>query len=191
MSEQPYTTTPAEERYWNRYRLVQTLQSIAALWAAMALLGFVMGASGFLRSLSQTDWPSVPGVVIVSEVVSVIIPSPASRREEAVQIVYEYQVEDTAYNSDQVNLNPVPIQAGSDEGQRLLATYPVGTAVTVYHDPADPAEAVLEREPSPEGFIAGASLAGMAAMVWLLGFVLGRELRRKPANEPNGPHLPH
>jgi hypothetical protein len=191
MSEQPHATTPAEERYWNRYRLVQTLQSIAALWAAMAVVAFAMGASGFQRTRAQADWLPVPGTVTSSEVVSVIIPSPASRRADAVRIIYEYQVEGAVYVSDRVNLNPVAINADSDEGRRQLATYPVGAAVTVYINPADPAESVLEREPSPEGIMAGMVLAGMAATMWLLGFVFGRELRRKPANESTGRHFPH
>jgi hypothetical protein len=185
MSEQPYTNTPAEERYWNRYRLVQTLQSLAALWTAIALVSVVMGAAGFQRARAQADWPDVPGVIVASEIVDVIISSPAARQVKAVQIIYQFEVNGLPYESDRVNLNPVPVEVASEEGQRLLATYPVGANVPVYHDPDNPVDAVLEREPSPVGFIVGMVLAGMAAVVWLLAFVLGRELKEQSAHEPS------
>jgi hypothetical protein len=178
MQEQPSATTPEEERYWNRYRLVQTLQSLAALWLAMALIAFVMGAAGFQRARSQADWPAVAGTIIASEVVTVIIPSPGVRRTEAVEIRYVYEVGGTIYESDRVNLDTVAVEANSEDGQRLLSTYPSGATVTVYYNPADPAEAVLEREPSPEGIIVGMVLAGMASVVWLLAYILGRRLKK-------------
>lgn len=178
MSEQHTAITPAEERYWNRYRLVQTLQSLAALWMAMALIALVMGAAGYRRALAQAEWPAVPGTITTSEVINTFLTSPASPPAQVVRIIYAYAAGGTNYTSDQVNLNPVPVLSGSAEGQRLLATYPAGAAVTVYHDPADPAAAVLEREPSPVGFYAGLALLGMAVVVGLAGFVLGRGLRK-------------
>lgn len=174
------TITPEAERYWNRYRLVQTLQSLAALWAAMALIALVMGAAGYRRALSQADWPAVPGTVAAAEVITTTIPGPALRRADVVRITYDYRVGDTGYRGDRVNLNPVPVEVDSEEGQRLLATYPTGAAVTVYHDPADPAQAILEREPSPLGFWAGLALLGMAGVVGLAALLLSRGLR-KPA----------
>lgn len=172
--------TPAEEKYWNRYRLVQTLQSLAALWAAMAFVAIVMGAAGFLRALSQADWPAAPGVITAVDVENETITSPAARQEMVVRITYGYRVDGEELTGNRVNLNPVPVEVDSEEGRRLLATYPVGTAVAVYYDPDDPASALLEREPSPMGFLAGLTLLGMAAFVGLLALLLGRELKDHP-----------
>jgi hypothetical protein len=183
MMTQLPSLTPQAERYWNRYRLVQTLQSMAALWAAMALIALVMGAAGYRRALAQADWPSMPGIITATEINPGRIAGPGNQPAEFVRIVYGYEVDGATYSADRVNLNPVPVEADSDEGRRLLQTYPTGAAVTVYHDPANPSEAILEREPSPVGFYAGLALLGMAAVAGLAAFSLGRGLSDKPRPE--------
>jgi hypothetical protein len=89
------------------------------------------------------------------------------------RIVYRYQVGETVYESEQVGFETVPVEASSEAGQRLLGQYPAGAQVTVYHDPADPANAVLEREPP-----AAALRGGVLSAVLGLGVLALRRLWR-------------
>lgn len=67
-------------------------------------------------------------------------------RSEVPMVIYAYSVDGQPYQSYR-------LRAGDDTGQhrvigdasRTLERYPVGSNVTVYYDPDDPANAALER----------------------------------------------
>lgn len=64
-------------------------------------------------------------------------------RETAPHIVYEYTAGGRTHRSHQ--LRGVPL--GASELPHFLSRYPAGATAQVYYNPADPQEAVLEREP--------------------------------------------
>ena len=83
---------------------------------------------------ASTNWPTASGTVTASGIKKVMF-----RRQP--QIAYTYTVNGAPFTSQRVSF------AGgykSTEVDPVLARYPVGAAVTVAHDPRNPAEATLE-----------------------------------------------
>jgi hypothetical protein len=165
---------------WNWLRFLQTLAAIAAVLIVSGLTALAFGALDVLEARRMAAWPSVPGRVVVSESVTTQFRGRALRYTPAARIAYEYTIGDTVFTSERVGVQTLAVESGSEEGQRRLRAYPVGAAVTVYYDPANPAVAVLERDPPTAGFIAGLWLVGLglavAAARWLL--------RQKPYQTP-------
>lgn len=163
----------------NRYRFLQTLEAIGALLLACGLIALAAGVVGYSATRRMAGWPSAPGRVVLSETYTGEFRGRALRYAPAVRVAYEYTVDSQAFTGERVGQGPVPLEAASAESQRLLRDYPAGAAVTVYYDPADPASAVLERDP-PAGTFAA------AGWLFVLGLaVLGLRwlLRRWPREE--------
>ncbi|MFL6520848.1 MAG: DUF3592 domain-containing protein [Chthoniobacterales bacterium] len=83
---------------------------------------------------ASVNWPTTTGQVTASDIKKVVF-----RRQP--QITYTYSVNDKAYTSQRVSF------AGGYKPKEVdptLARYPVGSDVTVAHDPQNPAEATLE-----------------------------------------------
>lgn len=160
------STPTAEEKWWNRYRLAQTLTAIAALWAVIALLVITGGAIEARRDRPVASWPAVPGVVRRAEAVPVEVRGRAPVRVQAARVIYDYEVGGRAYTNDRLRADERPVIATSAAGQRLLALSP-GDAVMVFANPADPSQAVLERPAPWRGVINGLALLAVAAAVAL------------------------
>lgn len=117
-------------------------------------------------------WPGVQGRITVSrriegpvEPVSTNAPLPPE-----IEIEFTYEVAGTSYIGDRPTLAE---RIAGTEADRLLARYPAGTEVTVFHDPADPSVSVLERD-TPDGMAGGcllAVIAGLAVMFFLMRLV--------------------
>jgi Protein of unknown function (DUF3592) len=83
---------------------------------------------------ASVNWPTTTGKISTSEIKKVMF-----RRQP--QITYTYSVNDKPYTSQRVSF------AGGYKPKDVdptLARYPVGSDVTVAHDPQNPAEATLE-----------------------------------------------
>ena len=109
------------------------------------------------------DWPGVPGVIVRSE-----FNRAHEGDNDSLRIEYEYHVGGVLQRGS--TLSYIGLPAGGDAKAALAARYPVGLEVTVYHDPAEPGRAVLEREAS-RAWIAPA-LMGLA----LVGLGLFKDL---------------
>jgi hypothetical protein len=61
-------------------------------------------------------------------------------------VVYQYQVEGAPYTGSRIRAGDqfFAIRLAGD-ARTTVARYPVGTPVTVFYDPANPAESALER----------------------------------------------
>lgn len=156
----------------NRLRLHQTVRDIAVLLAAAAVIALLFGGLRLLQANATADWPTAPGVVTASGIETIAIPGRAIRYEPAVHIAYDYEVAGQRYAGTAVSPDRTPVLAGLPEAERLLATYPVGAAVSVLTNPANPAESYLETA-APDGLftpglllLAGAAAVGLVA--WLL-----------------------
>ncbi|MCU0514995.1 MAG: DUF3592 domain-containing protein [Anaerolineae bacterium] len=64
-------------------------------------------------------------------------------------IVYEYAVDGRTYHSTRINAGLT--MGGTFIAQQTLDRYPPGSPVTVYYNPANPAEAVLEQNAPSAG----------------------------------------
>jgi hypothetical protein len=83
---------------------------------------------------ASTAWPTATGTITASETVKVMF-----RRQP--RITYAYSVNGAPFTSQRVSF------AGGykpKEVDPVVARYPVGSEVTVAHDPQNPAEATLE-----------------------------------------------
>jgi hypothetical protein len=61
-------------------------------------------------------------------------------------VEYTYQVGAQTYTGKRIAFGPAKASARSASVQAALGKYPQGGAVTVYYDPNNPAEAVLEKQ---------------------------------------------
>jgi hypothetical protein len=86
------------------------------------------------KAKASTSWPTAAGQITGSEIKKVMF-----RRQP--RITYSYSVNGAPYTSQRVSF------AGGykpKEVDPILARYPLGSAVTVAHNPQNPAEATLE-----------------------------------------------
>jgi hypothetical protein len=98
--------------------------------------------SSAARQLAQS-WPSTSGVVLMSSV-----QSRTSGRSHSTYpvVVYQYAVNGKTYQSQNIKAGDQFMNVRVI-GQALatVARYPIGANVTVYYNPANPAESALER----------------------------------------------
>ena len=78
------------------------------------------------------------------------------------KVVYEYKVAGKTYRHRRIHFGE---RTSAYELESYLARYPVGADVTVYYNPADPQDAILERNP----FTAGMWAAIGCVMLFLIG----------------------
>jgi Protein of unknown function (DUF3592) len=69
--------------------------------------------------------------------------SSASAATYKTDVTYRYKVRDHDYSSERITLADFSSTAGRAQG--IVNRYPDGSSVTVYYNPVDPSDAVLER----------------------------------------------
>ena len=145
----------------------------AVVITAAGLVVLALGLRNLFRASRTRRWPGVPGTIEAARVVET--PSREAGPDGQVQTLYRAQVQyrypgagGQALSGSRVSLDEV---SGSAPGpaQALVARYPPGASVMVFHDPADPAQAVLE--PGISGASAllpgvGVGLLALAAGMW-------------------------
>jgi hypothetical protein len=112
-----------------------------AVLVLLALLFVVTCAAlpQYLKIRKSPQWPTVQGVITASEVLF----HRGRFQGYTGNIRYRYRVGDTEYLGTRLSFEAVHL--GTQEGWRhVLASYPVGKAVTVYYDPSHPDVGVLE-----------------------------------------------
>ena len=108
----------------------------------LCALGLVLvGFSAWIRYMQQkaSSWPFVNGQIVESELRHTI-------DETSAHIAYEYSVTGRRHKSSQVSYSGM--SKASSEREALISRYPVGAEVTVYYDPTNPSQAVLENKQS-------------------------------------------
>lgn len=94
------------------------------------------------RQLAQS-WPSTSGTVLMSSV-----QSKTSGRSHSTYpvVVYQYEVNGKSYQSQNIKAGEQYMSVRViGQAQETVARYPIGASVTVYYNPANPAESALER----------------------------------------------
>lgn len=99
--------------------------------------------------LSQ-NWPVTKGQITDSHVNrSVDTDSEGSTSTTyAASVAYTYDVGGQVYNGRNIAFGFNPSYSNQSKAQATVARYPAGSAVSVYYDPNNPADAVLERQVS-------------------------------------------
>lgn len=126
----------------------------------------------YFRSLlkvraSQT-WPTAPGTVLQSWVRE-------SRSTDSdggdsysyhPEVHYQYQVMGTEYQGSKIAFGPKV--GGRSRAEKTIEKYPAGANVTVYYQPDNPANAVLERSISKVTLVLGIAMFLGGVFIYLL-----------------------
>ena len=114
-----------------------------ALVVSLALTFVLFYASyrtdSFMRATQS--WHSVDGTVIETEVVEKRLNDEINYSP---RIVYRFSVDGKIYKNDRVGLFE-PIYSFKIDAENALKSYPVGQTITVYYDPEQPGESLLDR----------------------------------------------
>jgi uncharacterized protein DUF3592 len=101
-----------------------------------------------VESVGSHRWQTTEGVIIASRV----------HEEPGVEgltyrpkVLYRYSVNGSEHVASRTKFGDGVSLSWSSPARQIVRTYPVGTAVTVHYNPADPADAVLE--PGVNGWI--------------------------------------
>ena len=98
--------------------------------------------SGVARQMTQT-WPSATGTVLMS---SVQWGSGSHSGTSYPVVVYQYEVNGKTYQSQNIKAGERFLNVRvMGQAQATVARYPIGANVTVYYNPANPAESALEK----------------------------------------------
>jgi Protein of unknown function (DUF3592) len=136
----------------------------------LVLLLFFINAR---RSSQQAaSWPAVRGKIIRSEVEQYEERDSDGRLQTEYRPVVEfsYPVHGREYYGNQIKRG-LEVSAGKAYAEKVVTTYPVGSAVTVHYDPNDPTSAALENPTGASWIVAVAAVGCFALAVWQLGIV--------------------
>jgi hypothetical protein len=102
-----------------------------------------------IRERNKVDesqgWPTTLGQVIQNSVAESVATSDDGVTSYHPEITYSYKVHGQDYESSRIMIGAVP--SGSQKSARdVTARFPPGASVTVYYNPSDPRESILERK---------------------------------------------
>jgi len=147
-----------------------TMGNIALIALPMVVMVGAMILNAVLKVRRASSWAQAPGRVIRSQM-AVRRPREGNEIGTVVNVpavTYSFSVGGVTYQGTRVSLGDI----SGKYAQVALARYPAGANVTVYYDPADPNDCVLERE-APKGAVKGCGLALLVVvlLVWGLYWV--------------------
>jgi uncharacterized integral membrane protein len=101
----------------------------------------------FSKARLSKNWLSTSGKIVSSE-----LDAQTTTDEDGYQtttyianIVFEYQVDKTSFKCDCINFDYGMRTSNKRKQQSIVEQYPAGSQVTVYYDPDEPEQAVLEK----------------------------------------------
>jgi len=120
------------------------------------------------KSIRQADasqrWPATTGKITNAQVEysSSIDTEGDSRDSYSPRVSYEYQALGQTYTGTKISFGFSKSYGSRRQAEDELARYPLGSQVTVYYDPSNPAEAVLERKAG------GSMLATVVGVIFIV-----------------------
>jgi hypothetical protein len=127
------------------------------LFGAMCVaIVLVIVGSKLWEARRAAAWPQVTGRIVKSTIEARHQQSAdeATTVANVPAVEYEFAVAGTTYRGARISIGE---DAGGANADATLARYPLAATVTVYYDPADPTNCVLERD-IPPGFGRGCAL---------------------------------
>jgi hypothetical protein len=115
------------------------------------------------ESKASQSWPSTVGHVVEARVrESTSTDSDGdSQTRYSPYVKYEYDVAGRSYLGERLVFGPIATSPRPNKIQAVLGRYPPGTQVTVYYDPENPKDAVLERR---AGAVSASVIVGIALL---------------------------
>lgn len=131
------------------------LQIVGLICGGIFILVF-LGGGGYLiyrsiqdrkKAKASLNWPSTQGRVVESRVVESRSTDSDGDTSTTYRpyIKYEYQVVGTTFTSDKLAIGPAVSTSNYRKSEEKVRRMPVGAAVTVFYNPDDPTDAVLEQ----------------------------------------------
>lgn len=148
--------------------LLNRIFSIILLLAGSAVL--VITYLLQTEATASQSWPSTDGEVVASFVEEYRDSEQELSYKPRVQ--YIYTVGGQLYKSQKVKIGLEQSYGFYNNANKELADYPLNATVTVYYDPAEPTNAVLDRSSSPWyiGYAIGAVLMLMSMRMLITAF---------------------
>ncbi|BAJ64998.1 DUF3592 domain-containing protein [Anaerolinea thermophila] len=131
------------------------------------------------KAEASKQWMAVNGRVVESrvEVREGYDEDQGTTRSYAPHVEYEYEVNGTVYRSTKLQAGTRVFVSSRGRAEAEVARYAPGTPVTVYCDPANPAEAVLQPgKSSKAGLVIGIVflvISGMILCLFLITVLIG------------------
>lgn len=152
----------------------------ASIVTALLLFSAVIALFGYAlkRQAAAADgWKETKGRVVSSEAERFVAGaermSAPERSLVRQRVIYAYKVAGVDYSSDRVSFGARTASSLAGLEQGIVKRYPLGAGVTVYYDPANPSQAVLERGVRML-WLVWASAALFAGMAVAISGALGR-----------------
>ena len=128
-------------------RIIACLLVVACVSSfGFGLFAYAAGAWAWYRGVQTESWPAVEGIINGSKIVEITRhdPDTGSDTNFKVAVSYSYDVNDVRYQGDTIQFGAMTHDRRSGAEQELKK-YSTGQTVQVFHDPADPENAVLIR----------------------------------------------
>jgi hypothetical protein len=127
------------------------------------------------RALAARSWPAATGTILLAKIEKGHYHDKKSGNTIHTyrpEVSYRYRVGDKEFTGTRLAFGKI-LYYQPAEAEAFLAARPAGASVRVYHDPANPAESVLDRGPSHAQQAIGAEVAlfvlglgAVAACLW-------------------------
>jgi uncharacterized protein DUF3592 len=108
------------------------------------LLGLVPLGLEWGSADASSDWPSTRGAVTSSSLSSTKHVRAGSSETWTVHVSYSYKVGGASHVGTAIHKGGFPSYDSKSEARAVLSRYGEGAAVTVFYDPSNPSDAVLE-----------------------------------------------
>ena len=156
--------------------MMQHIPTIIVVVAALAaVVTLLMALSTLRRALRQRAWRETPAEIVSSVVSSRLAPrsgdGPTSQfgRMFRPEIRFVYEIAGQRHESKTHSLF-VNESSSDGEAAAVVARYPVGSKVTAYVDPGNPAAAVLDRSIRWSSLLIMAAVCCVFATVAIVGW---------------------
>lgn len=174
--QQAAESPPPRPRRRGRPRPLPGKRPDIALLAGIVSVAFMLGGLGFvflygvpilLDARKTWGWAEVDGQVTAS---AVRMKSKGVREGESYKphVTYRYDVDGESFESHQLWLGDNVYLPSRLRAKRIAERYPVGETVTVYHDPADPSRAVLQRGAHTTSYF----YVAFGGVIFLIGLIV-------------------
>jgi hypothetical protein len=109
----------------------------------IGVICLLIGLYNTRKAFLAFKWLETQGVILKSEIETRRVGPNHSRRYHAL-IIYEYSVQGQTYQSNRLSFSDT-FRKNPAESQSKIRLYPIGKRVTVFYNPKNPSEVILER----------------------------------------------
>jgi hypothetical protein len=133
----------------------------------MVVLVLVMVATKLIQARRAADWPQTTGKILKAGMVAKHhkFSGEATTVTNVPVVEYEFTANGSSWRGSRISIGE---DTGGANSEATLKRYAAGTSVTVFYDPKDPSNCVLERE-IPKGFGKGCGIIIAVVAAFVVG----------------------